>query len=468
VYFRRGPHQPHRQFAQVQARIGTNREARELPDHSCLSRRVWGSIFSFERGRFLFKLPKRVLEPMITVYIGRAMTSSSTTVQVRQAIQRLSVEAFENHKKTQWPIDIAFIRPAKRRWVGTLAVDAGGSRITFGTALARAIALSRSLIGSAPDAAERIGIMMPPGIDAMLAHFAVWLAGRVPVDIDTSDPTPTVRSIVASSHLSYIITTSAVVDSHGDVAPARPLRFDDLGNWIKATHRLGPEACCFLLPARLLARIFVHHDIRDVDRVATVLYSYPGDPVQSPRGAMLTHHNLFSNLESLRQVFHVTRRDCVLGMATFANSMSFTATLLLPALTGARVAYGAELLGTDRLGPFCCEKGITLIPASPNLLTYLLDEVKADDLSTLRCVAVGGAQLDQRVSERFSAKFGIEPLEGYGCPECAPIISLNIPDYGAGAHHQPGLPTRHGGPSAAGNLDSNHRSRNRRGSRPRN
>jgi acyl-[acyl-carrier-protein]-phospholipid O-acyltransferase/long-chain-fatty-acid--[acyl-carrier-protein] ligase len=398
---------------------------------------VWGSIFSFERGRFLFKLPKRLLEP-ITVYIGRAMTSSSTTVQVRQAIQQLSVEAFGNHKKTQWPIDIAFIRRAKRRWLGTLAVDAGGSRITFGTALVRAIALSRSLIGSAPDAAERIGIMMPPGIDAMLAHFAVWLAGRVPVDIDTFDPIATVRSIIASSHLSHIITTSAIVDSHEDVAPARPLRFDDLGKRIKTTHRWGLKLCCFLLPARLLARIFVHHDIRDVDRVATVLYSYPEDPMQAPRGAMLTHHNLLSNLESLRQVFHVTRRDCILGMAAFANSMSFTATLLLPALTGARVAYGAELLGTDRLGPFCRENGITLIPASPNLLTYLLNEVEADDLGALRYVAVGGAQLDQRVSERFSAKFGIEPLEGYGCPECAPIISLNIPDYGAGAQHQPG------------------------------
>jgi acyl-[acyl-carrier-protein]-phospholipid O-acyltransferase/long-chain-fatty-acid--[acyl-carrier-protein] ligase len=43
------------------------------------------------------------------------------------------------------------------------------------------------------------------------------------------------------------------------------------------------------------------------------------------------------------------------------------------------------------------------------------------------------------VREQFAGKFGVEPLEGYGCPECAPIVSLNVPDYTRGAHHQPGM-----------------------------
>ena len=399
---------------------------------------VWGSIFSFERGRFLFKLPKRLLEP-VTVYIGRAMRSSTSAAEVRQAIQQLSVQAFELHKRSQRPIDVAFIRRAKRRWRGTLAVNADGSRVSFVTALARSIALSRSLIGAAPGAGEHLGIMMPPGIEALLAHFAVWFAGRVPVDIDTSDPPATVGSIVASSNLRYVITTSAAVDSRNqDLAPANPLRFDDLCARIGSMRVQILKVCCCIVPARLLARIFVHHDIRDVDRIATILYSYPEEPSQAPRGAMLTHHNLLSNLESLRQVFHVTRRDCILGTATFANSMSFSSTLLLPALTGARVAYVADLFATDRLGCFCRKNDVTLIPASPDLLDHLVDEVNTDDLASLRYVAVGGAPVGEKLRERFAAKFGIEPLDGYGCPECAPIISLNIPDYGVGAHRQPG------------------------------
>ena len=66
---------------------------------------------------------------------------------------------------------------------------------------------------------------------------------------------------------------------------------------------------------------------RDVDRLATVLYSYslaaPSRPqlgqASLPTGAMLTHHNLLSNLESLRQIFRVTREDCVLGLLPFSQ-----------------------------------------------------------------------------------------------------------------------------------------------------
>jgi acyl-[acyl-carrier-protein]-phospholipid O-acyltransferase/long-chain-fatty-acid--[acyl-carrier-protein] ligase len=394
---------------------------------------VWGSIFSFDRGRFLFKLPKRLLEP-VTVYIGEPMPSSTTANEVRQAIQQLSAEAFRSHKKSQVPLHVAFIRRAKQRWRGTMAVNADGSWVSFGGALARAIALSRSLRALVPAVDERVGIMMPPGIEAMLAHFAVWFGGCIPVDIDTADPDQTVNSIIASSNLTAIITDRDVIDSRSNrLLPVRQIRFDELER-----RSTVVKVLCFLMPARLIARIFVSGNIGDVDQVATILYSYPEDPSRAPRGAMLTHHNLLSNLESLRQVFRVTRRDCILGTATFANAMSFTGTLLLPALTGARVAYGATLTNRDAFGPFCRDNQVTLIPAAPELLNRLVKHAAPDDLGNLRHLAVGGAPLSEHLRERFFTKFGVEPLEGYGCPECAPIISLNIPDYGAGAHKQPG------------------------------
>ena len=157
---------------------------------------------------------------------------------------------------------------------------------------------------------------------------------------------------------------------------------------------------------------------------------------------MLTHHNLLSNLESLRQVFHVTREDSVLGLFSFANSIGFTTTLVLPALAGARAVYSGAPAGSAELGALCRHEHVTLLPANPELLRSLVDKVAAADLVDLRNVAVGGGELDEELREAFSAKFGIEPLEGYGCPECAPIISLNIPDVAVRTHRQPG--TRRG------------------------
>lgn len=114
----------------------------------------------------------------------------------------------------------------------------------------------------------------------------------------------------------------------------------------------------------------------------------------------------------------------------------------MPALAGARVAFGAELLGQAALGAFCRANHVSVIPASPSMLASIIDTVAKADLPDLRQVAVGGGELDDELRARFVDKFGIEPLQGYGCPECAPIISLNVPDYNEGVERQPG--TRRG------------------------
>ena len=43
---------------------------------------VWGSIFSFERGRFLWKMPRRI-PYRVTVSFGKPMAPTSTAIQVR-------------------------------------------------------------------------------------------------------------------------------------------------------------------------------------------------------------------------------------------------------------------------------------------------------------------------------------------------------------------------------------------------
>jgi acyl-[acyl-carrier-protein]-phospholipid O-acyltransferase / long-chain-fatty-acid--[acyl-carrier-protein] ligase len=399
---------------------------------------VWGSIFSFDRGRFLFKTPKRLFEP-VTVTFGKPMPPNTKAGEVRAAIQDLSVQTFAHHKDLQKPLHVGFIRRAKRRWRATLAIDSDGATITFGAALTRAIALSKSLWNQDGAAGERVGILMPPGIDAMLVNFAALIAGHIPVNLDAIDVS---RSAIAHAQLTAIVTTCECVGNLGGaekLSPAVIKYFTDADRATEARSRIRIRLICRLLPTRLITRFFVRGIATDVDQVATILFSYREQAPETPRGAMLTHHNLLSNLESLRQIFHVTRDDCILGLIPFSNAMSFAGTLLLPALTGARVAFGARLLDTPALGAFCRANCVTLIPASPAMLASIVDGVDAADLAHLRHVAVGGGALDDGLRERFVNKFGIEPLDGYGCPECAPIISLNVPDYGTGRDRQPGM-----------------------------
>ncbi len=59
---------------------------------------VWGSIFSFERGRFLWKMPRSIPYP-VTVSFGKPMPATSTPFEVREAVQQLQTDAYRYHKK---------------------------------------------------------------------------------------------------------------------------------------------------------------------------------------------------------------------------------------------------------------------------------------------------------------------------------------------------------------------------------
>jgi len=51
---------------------------------------------------------------------------------------------------------------------------------------------------------------------------------------------------------------------------------------------------------------------------------------------------------------------------------------------------------------------------------------------------VGAEKLPDRVALAFEERFGIEPLEGYGCTECAPVVAVNTRDFRAAGFHQVG------------------------------
>jgi acyl-[acyl-carrier-protein]-phospholipid O-acyltransferase/long-chain-fatty-acid--[acyl-carrier-protein] ligase len=71
---------------------------------------VWGSIFSFERGRFLWKMPRRIPYP-VTVSFGTPMPPASSAIAVRAAVQELQAEAFRERKHRMRTLDRASFAP---------------------------------------------------------------------------------------------------------------------------------------------------------------------------------------------------------------------------------------------------------------------------------------------------------------------------------------------------------------------
>jgi len=181
-----------------------------------------------------------------------------------------------------------------------------------------------------------------------------------------------------------------------------------------------------LLPRFVLERWVLGLGRHAVDDPATIIFS--SGSTGDPKGVVLTHRNVASNVESMVQATGLTRYDRVLGVLPFFHSFGYTVTLWGPLFAGARSVYHPDPRAAKEVGELARTYGCTLMGATATFLRFYLRKCEPDDFKTMRLLVCGAEKLPPPLVEEVRAKFGIAPLEGYGCTEMSPVVSVNIPD----------------------------------------
>ena len=203
-----------------------------------------------------------------------------------------------------------------------------------------------------------------------------------------------------------------------------------------SAEKLAAFLIAWFVPDRWLQRLLGAERKPQLDDLATVIFS--SGSTGDPKGVMLTHYNIGSNIEQLEQVFGLNRRDGFLGILPFFHSFGFTGTLCLPAMLGVGVVYHPNPLDAKTIGPLVREYAVTFLLATPTFLQLYLRGCAAEDFGSLRVVMTGAEKLPDRLAAAFEEHFGIRPLEGYGCTECAPAVAVNTHDFRAAGFRQVG------------------------------
>jgi acyl-[acyl-carrier-protein]-phospholipid O-acyltransferase/long-chain-fatty-acid--[acyl-carrier-protein] ligase len=157
-----------------------------------------------------------------------------------------------------------------------------------------------------------------------------------------------------------------------------------------------------------------------------------------PKGVMLSHRNIAANCESMIQAIDPRPSDRLLGVLPFFHSFGYTVTLWVPLQVGASIVFHPDPRQAKEIGDLCRNHKCTIFLTTPTFLRLIYRRCEKGDFDSLRVLMCGAEKLPQPLAKDFEEKFGIQPLEGYGCTELSPAAIVNVPDWEEGGAKQIG------------------------------
>ena len=385
---------------------------------------LWGSIFSFERGRFFWKLPRRVPYP-VSIAFGPPIHKPADAQEIRLAVQQLEVKSMEEHKDPKQIPPRAMLRNLRRNMRTIQVVDSMGAELTGAAVLTRALILRRLLRREVLAKDEQyVGILLPPSAGGVLANAALTLDGRVAVNLNYTVSSEVMKQCIKAAGIRHVLTSRKVMEKLDLEIDAEVVYLEDFKEKVTLADKLAAAIAAWIVPVGVLERTLGLTRI-DPDDVMTVVFT--SGSTGRPKGVMLTYHNVGANVRGFSQVLRLGREDALLGILPFFHSFGYTAILWSVLTLDPKGVYHHNPLEARQIGKLAGEHGVTILISAPTFLRSYTRRCAPEDFAALDVVVTGAEKLPPDVAEAFEKKFGIRPLEGYGTTELSPVVSVNIP-----------------------------------------
>ncbi len=182
------------------------------------------------------------------------------------------------------------------------------------------------------------------------------------------------------------------------------------------------------------ARVFIDDtsepvlDLPDTMPDDTAVILYTSGTTGRPKGAELTHFNLFFNCDYVANKL-LASDDPKVSLTVLPLFHSFGQTCMQNATIrgGGTIVLIPRFDAAQVFGAIQAHK-VNLFAGVPTMYFGLLHHPESDayDVSSLEFCLSGGAAMPVEVMNAFDTKYGVSILEGYGLSETSPVASFNV------------------------------------------
>src|SRR6266498_44320 len=385
---------------------------------------LWGSIFSFQGGRFFTKFPKRIPYP-VTIAFGKPLTAETAdNATVREELLKLGEFCFSRRPSLDRHLAEECVRGLKRRRFATAVIDGTDhSELSRAKLLGAAAALSRYLRKEFSD--ERIAIVLPASKASMVANLAVTLANKIPVDLNFTVGRAANESCCKRANLRVAISATQFMERLKDFPwPEHVLKLEQLIPRMKR-QIIFWWIVSILVPARLLLR-FLQIPKEGGHREALLLFT--SGTTGEPKGVVMSHRNVVGNVSQFRALLDARKTDAILASLPFFHTFGSTVTLWYPLIEGVRIVTYPNPLEAAKNAALIERYKLTFLLMTPTFLRMYLRKAEPHQICSLRLIITGAEKLPLDLASHFEERFHKKVFEGYGLTETAPVVSTNLPD----------------------------------------
>lgn len=199
------------------------------------------------------------------------------------------------------------------------------------------------------------------------------------------------------------------------------------------------EKAVKVLPALISDEMWVNGATAGSTDVAMIMFTSGTTGV--PKGAMLSHHNILSNLSDIAAYFTMTPEDHFLIARPLYHGAVMTGEFLHALMHGSAITFYSEAFSPRRLLAFLADKGCTTMCATPTLFYHLAMNKKSVQLPNLKKVVVSGECLNPQVASKIISVFeDVNFFNVYGLTEASPRVCHLDPQFFAAKIGSVGIP----------------------------
>ena len=387
---------------------------------------LWGSIFSNFYGKIKLRWPNEIPHPA-TISIGEPINPDNSGYHTRLILSEMAAETEAVPYEQERPIHSQFAYLTRRHPFRKVFSEYDGSawkeHSNF-SLLVKAVLLSREIRKITSDDCKYVGVMLPNTATAVVVLLAVLMADKTPAILNFTASKAAIKAAMEKADLTCILTSRRFLAKINFEPYPEMLMLEDFAGKISKPRKFVAVLMAALLPWRELMNIISPLSYHDVTRTLVVIFS--SGSTGEPKGVMLSHHNINSDIYSLIRIVNWCSSDRVVGNLPMFHSFGFLISFCLPISQNTKIAMVTNPLDAKMVGYVLKRLRVTVMIAAPGFLQAYMRRCEREDFASLRLVITGAERLRKDIYDKFKKLTGLSIAEGYGCTELSPVVSVNV------------------------------------------